>query len=632
MRLRALLPSLFLAALVALISYTVKRLATPLVTPITSVQASPAELPDTWLVWQEPKAADWRDVQLPIVICKIRCRTPYTAWRYRFDWDAATLNEPAVYFSGSDANLALYLNDQLIDLRGRMESPPSVYRDLPRLVRLPPSLLRTTGNVLSWKLTIERAGIGSQRPFYLGNYQPLQRAFFWRQLIANDLVLGGLWIQLGVWTVGLGLLLRGNHEPMLRWFLMASSGWIVIAAMQVFPSIIHSIAGRSCVFFLAFYLLVAFTPLFVTALLEPPKRWLVHAAIGYFLVGIVITVIGTFWVWDSENFNYDFSNRFLKYTALVIIPFILWRLLRYLLANRDSTLAEWIFAASVVTAIFGVHDATQSGMLGPPIRLVPIAGLGIAIAFCLELGRRVMLSQKRLERYSVELESTVRAREAVLNEQYDKLRQADQERMLSDERSRIMRDMHDGVGGQLAVLVHMADDASVTRDEIVSLVRTGLSDMRMVLDSLNHAGGDLLIALGTFRERIAPLIEAAGVQLRWAMDADIASQPVGPEVLLNVFRIMQESINNALRHAKPRCITVSIKRQADALLVCIADDGVGFASNDAIANVGGAGHYGLQGMRKRAEKIAATLDIQSQPAQGTTVRLLLPVAKVAPSS
>jgi two-component system, NarL family, sensor histidine kinase UhpB len=620
-RLAAFWPTIFLAVLVAFVSYATKRLATPAFSPVTNVQASPAELPASWLVWQEPKTPEWRDVQLPIVLCKIRCETPYTAWRYRFDWRADQLADPAVYFSGTDANLALYLNGQLIDMRGRMESPPSVYRDLPRLVRLPRALLRASSNELAWFLTLERAGIGGQRPFHLGDYEQLRSAFVWRQAVVHDLILGGLWMQIGVWAVALGMLMRGNREPMLRWFLLAAVGWMVIAAMQVFPGIVHSVEGRSILFFAAFFLLIAFTPLFVTSLLEPPKSWLVRTAIAYFITGIVLTLIGNLWAWNSDSLVYDIANQFLKHTALLIIPFILWRLLRYLLANRDSPMAAWIFAASVITAIFGIHDATQSKALGPPIRLVPVAGLGIAIAFCLELGRRVLLSQSRLERYSVELESTVQAREAVLNEQYEKLRQADQERMLSEERSRIMRDMHDGVGGQLAVLVHMADDASVTRDEIVKLVRTGLSDMRMVLDSLNHAGGDLLIALGTFRERISPLVDANGVKLRWQMDPEIASQPFGPEVLLNVFRILQESINNALRHARAGQITVLVQAQASWLRISVTDDGVGFRQNELPT-----GHYGLSGMQHRAAKISATLTVESQPMLGTTVCLSLPIA------
>jgi two-component system, NarL family, sensor histidine kinase UhpB len=242
--------------------------------------------------------------------------------------------------------------------------------------------------------------------------------------------------------------------------------------------------------------------------------------------------------------------------------------------------------------------------------LVPLAGFNIAAAMCLELGRRMLLSQAKLASYSDELASTVRAREAQLHVQFQALRRADAERTLSAERSRIMSDMHDGVGGQLAVLVHMADDPKIDRAQIVDVVRTGLADMRLVLDSLNHAGGDLLIALGTFRERIAPMLRANSIALRWRVDDTVKVDGLGPEVVLNLFRILQEAINNAVRHAQADSITVSIALDSNDVLLSVADNGKGF---DVKQNLDG--HYGLSGMHRRAEKIGAQLRVSSQASQ-----------------
>jgi hypothetical protein len=489
---RALWPAIFLSVLVAASAWLMQKKILPPAQLITQVEASPAELPASWVVWNEPLRPDWRAVNLPVNSCKVRCRTPYTSWRYRFDWDGASQRDLAVYFPHTDSNIAVYLNGSLLEMRGRMEAPPSVFRYTPRLIRLPQGLLHQGQNDLTWRLTIERPGLGQMHGFYLADMAQLQPAYRNLHLLTYDLILGSFWLQIGVWLVALIMILRGKAEPVLNWYMLASPSWLIIAAMHLFPSIMHTVSGRSNTYFGAFFMMVAFSPLFVTSLLEKPSRWLSVSAWIYFAVGLTLTLICNALEWPANTIMYGLPNKFLKYSALLILPFIIWRLFRYLQFNRTSRLARWIFAAALLTAICGVHDVLRTGAVAAHYVFVPLAGIGISAALCMELGRRTLESAQKLARYSEDLAYTVRAREAVLNVQYAKLRLADQERMLSDERSRIMRDMHDGVGGQLAVLVHMADDPNVGRTEIVEAVRTGLADMRLVLDSLNHAGGDLL--------------------------------------------------------------------------------------------------------------------------------------------
>ena len=616
--LRALFPAAFISMLVAVCVLLAGPMLQPRIAAITEVQASPAELPSTWLTWAEPANPAWRPATLPLSICRVHCTTSYTAWRTTFDYSPATLPDPAVFFPSVGANIAVYLNGSLIDMRGRMQSPPSVYGYAPRLIRLPLGLMRAGANQLNWRLTIERPGLGEVSPFYLGNYSDLAGPQHALSLLTHDLILGGLWMQLAVWLVALVLYLRGNDETVLSWFLIAAPGWMVIAAMRVFPSIIHSIEGRSVSYFVAFYALVAFTPMFVTALLERPKIVFARAFLGYFWLGIVLTLLSNFVEWPDWR-GYNIANIFLQFSALCIIPYIIWRLFRYLSANRSSQIAQWVFALTFVTAIFGIFDVIHVIRASSYYMLVPLAGVNIAAAMCLELGRRMLLSQAKLARYSQELASTVKAREAQLNVQFQALRRADSERTLSEERSRIMRDMHDGVGGQLAVLVHMADDPKIDREQIVEVVRTGLADMRLVLDSLNHAGGDLLIALGTFRERISPLLSASNITLRWQVDRSMQVEGLGPEVVLNLFRILQEAVNNAVRHAQAKSITIAITQDANDVLLSVADDGLGFDPSRKHD-----GHYGLSGMQRRAEKIGAILSVSTEANVGTAVSLRLP--------
>ena len=618
--LSALMPAAFLALLVALLAWWISPRLQPAARAVSTVEASPTELADNWLQWTDPVKPEWRPVHLPVLsTCDVSCLAVYSAWRYRFDHSPELMPDPAVYFPHPDANIALYLNGSLIDMRGRMESPPSVFRYTPRLIRLPVGLLRAKANTLSWRLTLERQGVLQMHPFYLANYAELQPAYQGLNALSQDLILGGLWMQLAVWAVALGLRVRGNSDAVLSWYLWAAPGWMLIAAMQVFPSMLHSITARASLYIMAFYSVAAFTPLFVTALLEKPKTWLIRASAGYFILGLVLTLYCSLTLSAKNVISYNLTSYFQRYSILIIIPFIMWRLYHYLSKNRASQLARWVFAVASLTAIFGVHDVLQTRENADSLYLLtPLAGIGIAAALCLELGRRMRLSQLKLARYSEELESTVRAREVQLNAQFEKLRVADQERTLSEERGRIMRDMHDGVGGQLAVLVHMADDPKIGRDQIVEVVRTGLADMRLILDSLNHAGGDLLIALGTFRERITPLLSASKIRLHWQVDHTVQVDGLGPEVVLNLFRILQEAINNAVRHASAKTITMAIAQDVGAVLLSVSDDGIGFDPAQTMD-----GHYGLSGMQRRAEKIGVLLRVSAEANAGTVVSLRL---------
>lgn len=250
--------------------------------------------------------------------------------------------------------------------------------------------------------------------------------------------------------------------------------------------------------------------------------------------------------------------------------------------------------------------------------LYPISGLGISIAFCLELGRRVLANQARMARYSEELAATVRARELELADNYAKLQVADRERALTVERQRIMQDMHDGVAGQLTALVYLANDANIGRTQIVEAVRAGLVDMRLVLDSLNQHDGDLALALGAFRGRIEPLLRSSGIQLIWDVDWQLDLQGFRPEAMLGVLRILQEALSNAVKHARASCIEVRAARRADAFLFAVVDDGIGFTPSSRVTN-----HYGLSGMASRASKLGAHLKIDSAPGCGTIVVLEL---------
>ena len=95
------------------------------------------------------------------------------------------------------------------------------------------------------------------------------------------------------------------------------------------------------------------------------------------------------------------------------------------------------------------------------------------------------------------------------------------------------------------------------------------------------------------------------------------------DVEYNLLRIAQEAVTNAVKHSAARTIEVTLECSPRAIRLTVRDDGVGFA---APAGPGGRlGHYGLIGMNERATQIGGELSIESEPGQGTTVSLRVPM-------
>jgi signal transduction histidine kinase len=211
---------------------------------------------------------------------------------------------------------------------------------------------------------------------------------------------------------------------------------------------------------------------------------------------------------------------------------------------------------------------------------------------------------------------------------------------VAEERSRIARELHDVVAHAVSVMVVQADGASYAMRTDPTLaeraVRTisdtgrgALAELRRLLDVLRNedAIGEPRVpqpgtdALGELAERI----RAAGVPVRLELGEGLADLPTG--VALGVYRIVQESLTNTLKHAGPGAAAeVHVWRSGDGVQVEVSDDGAGKAR--ALLPGGGehsvAGGNGVIGMRERANVFGGTLHVGPNPGGGWRVRATLP--------
>lgn len=211
----------------------------------------------------------------------------------------------------------------------------------------------------------------------------------------------------------------------------------------------------------------------------------------------------------------------------------------------------------------------------------------------------------------------------------------ERENIREEERARIARDLHDGVAQTLYFMALKADMirqqvtqkpewAAAELKEIGQTARGVIREVRrtiFALRPLNWSNDDFMPALVRFVEEFAE-------QTGWQMDVDIDdSDPTIPSRLEpTIFRLVQESLNNAAKHAEANHVWVSLEKveSGTMLYLLVRDDGCGF-DPDKAANSG----MGLNQMRERIAAVGGTLQLNSQLGKGTTMVAKLPVSRQA---
>jgi two-component system sensor histidine kinase UhpB len=125
------------------------------------------------------------------------------------------------------------------------------------------------------------------------------------------------------------------------------------------------------------------------------------------------------------------------------------------------------------------------------------------------------------------------------------------------------------------------------------------------------------------RAFIAAQADLSGVQM--TLEANEGSQRLGPTVEITCFRIVQEAVTNALRHADARALRVEIEHFADHVALRVGDDGRGFDLDRRLDDAASAGHLGVVGMRERVRAHGGAFSLRSSPGAGTTIAVDLPM-------
>lgn len=239
---------------------------------------------------------------------------------------------------------------------------------------------------------------------------------------------------------------------------------------------------------------------------------------------------------------------------------------------------------------------------------------GLSIAFVLLIALAILIY--RQQRYKQErLREENRLKDAIAEEQT--------KNKLHEERLRISRDLHDNIGSQLTFLTSSMDNMKfISKEEkvtskltdLTAFTRTTIAQLRDTIWAMNKGNitiEDLQGRLLNYIEEAKNVVDDVAFEFnKTQFSGDLtfsATQGV------NLFRIVQESINNSLKYALPTKITVDVSLTANEVLFTISDDGLGFNQDEIVYG------NGLKNMELRAKEIGASFTLTSTKESGTTI-------------
>ena len=454
-------------------------------------------------------------------------------------------------------------------------------------------------------------------PPLIAEYDALSAYAARRLWIMGDYpLLGGMVLGL-LGLFGALMVTRTDDKPFAVWLSLLCGAWTAYALYGALLDPPFNGWGRMMVYFA----LILFIPVallcFIDSWTRRPLRHLRTAALAVY--ASMIAAVAWLLFKTPMPGAYDYPVTIWIWALMGFAVLTLARILLHFLTVREDRIAECAILSVCVVAILldGLGQWLPDLGLGEMnlMSAAPFLMLAMVAAF-IARNFKLFRSQSHLNAL---LQSKIALREAELAQAHAREQELVAKQAHEAERRRIMQDIHDGLGSQLMSMMLSARLGEAEPAKVAEGLQAVIDEMRLMIDSMDSVGESLDAALATFRARVQPRIIAAGYAFEWRQQSAVDLPGYGPRDVLQVFRILQEAVTNALKHSGGSALQVTVGHQTDgAVRICISDDGRGGAG------VGCAGR-GLSNMQLRAQSIGAQCRLDSPDGGGTHVVLLLPL-------
>lgn len=518
----------------------------------------------------------------------------------------------------------VWLNGSLLQHNGSLRQGNGAdFAKAPRYIVISPGVLRQGRNVFRVRIRADvgrRAGLAplvlgleeEVYPLYLHNYR-------WRStgtlvVVILSLLVGA--VALGLWATQVSVATPGRlrRDPLYLYAGVAELGYAVTfgnAIMENPPwtwplwGVITTVAAAVWILGTTLFCteLAGWSHLRVAAWL---RRWLalellvcVYLSVGALVYGHALELTAFYALAGA--------------TTLVFSVFFIRKAWRG--ASRPL---QWVAFAMVVNTLVGLRDVyvyrfSQDYDANTLLRYS-------AVLFGLSLLSIVMLrfraASTQAHDLMANLAQRVEEKKQELELSYQRVKQLASEQVRAEERTRILRDMHDGVGSHISTAIRQLESGRASHGEVLHTLHESLDQLKLSIDAMHLPAGDVTALLANLRYRLEPRLKASDMELQWSVEL---LEPIGrldDKAMRQLQFMVYEALSNILQHSHATLVRIEAMRTPQGVRLRVADNGCGF-------DVSVPHRRGLMSMRDRAVAVGASLSFQSQPG-ATVVEILIP--------
>ncbi len=603
-------------AVLLLVALSLTR-AWPGSTPAAAAELSAAGL--AWVLVQEVQRLDDagtpRNVSLPDELRAEGAGNPPVMARYRWQVDLGERPlRQALYASGLFGSARLTLNGQVVvDAIGdAAAAPPPHPRGMAAapLIALPVALLRPGRN--EFGLDLAGRGWVSLSPLRIGDAAALQAL---QARKAAALVTGPIVVAVMIGCFGLGMLAlwaRRTGERQYGYVGLGAVLWALhtlwTAAPRPWLPGAHQTVWWNTLYAAVVSMLVLFALHFTQRARPGAERALLAALLATPLLLYAAAGLGTL---RGAAEVLRLLLVALAFAGLGVVAHHAW--------YRRSAASAMFVLAGAGSAGLGLRDwlVFRYGVDNHPAAWTPYAGALFILLVSWVLLDRFVRTARSLETINQQLEQRVAQREADLAANFRSLAELERQQAAGEERQRILRELHDGLGAKLLQSLLRVERRGLDGEGLAQELRSCLADMRLASETLVPGQTEWAAAVGNFQFRWDALLRAAGVAPTWQVELPEPGLQIGPYLALQLLRMMQEALTNVLRHAEATRVRVAVKHEGHALSISVEDNGRGIDPRAAPRG------RGLADMRTRAASVGASVVHRTPPGGGTRVELRL---------
>lgn len=527
----------------------------------------------------------------------------------RLVFDTAAEDEQYLFVPLLSQRAVFNLNGTPIDDTANRTTMVGLASGVPALIPLPPRLLRTQANVVDVHLQTVGLVPGYLSSVYIGSADQLAEHYRMRVFLLEYVKFTVPAAQLLLLLLLLTLWLYRPRDLLFGWLavLVALSMTAHLGMVRdLLPSVDDITAHLTIVASGSALVMLVVTLLMVG---RTPPRWLRVFALVLPLACLAVVATGSVPTGRLVLALNAPVNILAMITSLAIFA---WA------AVRNGVEDAWLMLVPMIVATAAaVHDLAMAlrwidGSVFLSVYYRPL----LLIGFAMVLMRRMGSSLTTLDDVNAHLTQRLAQRERELGYLYAEREREAAELVRQDERRRLTDDLHDGLSGHLVSIIALSEKERL--DAVEKTAREALDDLRLVINSLDIGEGELRAALAGLRERLERQLKRIGVALEWSMSRLPEISGVTPSHALNVLRIVQEAVTNAIKHARASRIRVT-GRYGDGgeAIVEVVNDGRRFP--DSLDGVGA----GLSNIRRRAAQLNGRVDIEALD-DGARLQLVLP--------